>query len=102
MSTVARAATKCSLNVAMARSVALTQWLCGGTSWMFILLASMCFSTAFVHHIQCWLVVTSTEYQEHFGEGGYELGVRARWLWLHDDCIKVVDVCDKDILHVLE
>ncbi len=23
-----------------------------------------------VHHIQCWLVITSTEYHKHFEEGG--------------------------------
>jgi hypothetical protein len=42
------------------------------------------------------------EYREHFGEGGNEQGVGAGWHWLHDDCVKVVDVCDKDTLHVIE
>ncbi len=55
-----------------------------------------------VHHIQCWLVFTSTEYHKHFREGGNERGVGAGWHWLHNDCIKVLDVRDKDILHVLE
>ena len=55
-----------------------------------------------VHHIQCWLVVASTEYCKHFGEGGNEQGADAGWHWLHDDCIKVIDVRNKDILYVLE
>ena len=45
MSTVARAAMKCSLNVVMARSAALTRWLCGGASWMLICSDLMYFST---------------------------------------------------------
>jgi hypothetical protein len=46
MFTVARAAMKCSLKVAMARSAALTQWLCGGMSWMLIFTGLMYFLTA--------------------------------------------------------
>jgi hypothetical protein len=55
-----------------------------------------------VRHIQCWLVIASTEYCGHFGGGGNEQGIGTGWHWLHDYCIKVVDVWDKDILHVLE
>jgi hypothetical protein len=55
-----------------------------------------------VHHIQCWLVVASTEYHKHFKKGGNEQGVSAGWHWLHNDCIKVIDVRGKDILHVFE
>ncbi len=55
-----------------------------------------------VHLIQCWLVVVSMEYCKHFEEGGNEQGVGAEWHWLHNDCVKVVDVHNKDILHVLE
>jgi hypothetical protein len=60
------------------------------------------FGALIVYHIQCWLVVASTEYHKHFGEGGNEQGVSAGWHWSHDDCVKVADVRDKDILHVLE
>jgi hypothetical protein len=49
MSTVARVATKYSLNVVIACSAALTLWLCSGMSWMSILLEWMCFITAFEH-----------------------------------------------------
>ncbi len=31
-----------------------------------------CFGALVVHHIQCWLVVASTEYCKHFGESGNE------------------------------
>jgi hypothetical protein len=55
-----------------------------------------------VHHVQCWLVIVSTDYRKHFGEGIDEQGISVGWHWLHDDGIKVVDVRDKDILHVLE
>ncbi len=55
-----------------------------------------------VHHIQCWLVIASMEYCKHFREGGNEQGVGVGWHWLHDDCVKVIDVRNKDILHVLE
>jgi hypothetical protein len=55
-----------------------------------------------VHHIQCWLVIASTKYCKHFGEGRDERGVGAGWHWSHNDCINVVDVHNKDILHVLE
>ncbi len=62
-----------------------------------------CFGALVVHHVQCWLVVVlSTENCKHFGEDGGEQGVSTGWHWLHDDCIKVVDVCNKDTLHVLE
>jgi hypothetical protein len=51
MSTVARVAMKCSLKVMIARSAALTLWLCGGTRCMSILLEWMCFSTAVEHSL---------------------------------------------------
>jgi len=51
MSTVARAAMKCSSNVAMALSAALTRWLCGGMSWMLICSDLMYFSTAAKHSL---------------------------------------------------
>ncbi len=55
-----------------------------------------------VDHIQCWLVIASTEYHKHFGEGSDEQGVGVGWHWLHNDCVKVVDVGNNDIMHVLE
>ncbi len=61
-----------------------------------------CFGALVVNHFQCWLVVLSMEYCKHFGESGNNQGVGAGWHWLHDDCVKVVDACNKDILHVLE
>ncbi len=60
VSTVARAAMQCSLKVAMACSVALTQWLLGGDEMDVnflgpdILFDSV--GTFVVNHIQCWLV----------------------------------------------
>jgi hypothetical protein len=55
-----------------------------------------------VHHIQCWLVIVTTEYRKHLGQGSNEQVVGAGWHWCHDDCVKVIDVCDKDTSHVLE
>ena len=51
MSTVASAAMKCSLNVAMAHSAVLTGWLCGGTSWMPIFSDPIYFSTVAEHSL---------------------------------------------------
>ncbi len=51
VSTVASAAMKCSLKVVMARSAALTRWLCGGTRWMLIFSDLMYFSTAAEHSL---------------------------------------------------
>ncbi len=48
-STVARAAMKCSLKVAIACSAVLARWLCGGTSWMLIFSNQIYLSTAVEH-----------------------------------------------------
>ncbi len=61
-----------------------------------------CLGALVVHHIQCWLAIASTEYRKNFGEGCNEQGVGAGWHWLHNDCVKVIDVCNKDIFHDLE
>jgi hypothetical protein len=45
-----------------------------------------------VHHIQCRLVVTSTEYCKHFGESGNEQGVGAGLHWLHGNCFNRLGV----------
>ncbi len=37
------------------------------------------FGLLVVHHLQCWLVVASTEYCKHFREGGNEGGAGAGW-----------------------
>ncbi len=47
--TVARAAMKCSLKVAIACSAALALWLCGGTSWILIFSDQIYLSTAVEH-----------------------------------------------------
>ncbi len=49
ISAVGRVAMRCSLKVAMTHLAALTQWMCGGTSWMLIDLDSMYFLTAAEH-----------------------------------------------------
>jgi hypothetical protein len=103
--TVARAAIKCSLKVLMARLMALTRWLCGGTNRIVILLARMCFSTALefvIHDVQCWLVVLSAQNSKDFGEGGNERGVSARGHWVDNDGVEVIDVGNEDVNHVLE
>ncbi len=48
-STVARAAMKCSLKVAIACSAVLAWLLCGGTSWMLIFSKQIYYSTAVEH-----------------------------------------------------
>ncbi len=37
-----------------------------------------CLGALVVHHIQCWLVIASTEYCKHFGEGGNQQGAKPR------------------------
>ncbi len=51
-----------------------------------------CLGALIVHHVKCWLVITSTENPKHFEEGGNEQGIGAGWHWLHDDGIEVVDM----------
>ncbi len=50
-STVAKAARKCSLKVAIACSAALALWLCGGTSWMLIFSDRIYLSTTVEHSL---------------------------------------------------
>ncbi len=106
MSTVASAATKCSLNMAMACSAALTQWLCGKTSYTSIFVGTDIFfdslGTLVVHHVQCGLVVAHAEDGKYLGEGGDKQGVGAAWHGSHDDGVDVVDVLHKNILHILK
>jgi len=54
-STVDSVEMKCSLNVAIARSAALTRWLCGGTSCRSIFCLWMCLTTALEHSLSMML-----------------------------------------------
>jgi hypothetical protein len=60
-----------------------------------------CLGALVVHHVQCRLVIASTDYCKHFGEDSNEQGVSVGWHWSHNDGIKVIAIWDKDILHVL-
>ncbi len=103
MSTAARATTKYSLNLAISSVEAVVMW------WdqLDIHLVGLdvllnCLGALVVHHIQFWLVIASTEYCKHFGEGSNEQGIGAGWHWPHNDCIEVIDIGNKDIFPVLK
>ncbi len=55
-----------------------------------------------VHYIQCRMVATGFQYGDDFGECLYHGHVCARWHGLDNDCIKVIDVGNKHILHTFE
>ena len=107
MSTVASAATKCSLNVPMARSAAFTRWLWGGTSKLDsqFFCANMsfdCLGAFIIHYIQVGLIMLCSESSKYVGECRDESGIGARRHRAYDDGVEVVNVSDKNILHVSE
>ncbi len=52
-----------------------------------------------VHYVQCRMVATRFQYGDDFGECLYHGSISARWPGPDDDCIKVVDVGNKYVLH---
>ncbi len=48
------------------------------------------------------MVVLCTKYGKDFRERGDEGLVGAGWHWPHDDCVDVVYVRNKNVLHILE
>ncbi len=61
-----------------------------------------CGRTFVVHYVQCRMVPAGFQYGDDFGECLYHGRVGARWHGLDNDCIKVVDVGNKHILHIFE
>ncbi len=39
---------------------------------------------------------------EDFREGGNEGCIGAVWHWAENECVKVINVCDKNVLHILK
>ncbi len=61
-----------------------------------------CGRTFVFHFVQCQMVAAGFQYGDDFGECLYHGCVGARRHGLEDDCIKVVDVGNKHILHTFE
>ncbi len=61
-----------------------------------------CGRTFVVHYAQCLMVAAVFQYGDDFGECLYHGCIDARWHGPDDDCIKVVDVGNKHILHTFE
>ena len=55
-----------------------------------------------IHEVEHRLVLPRLQNVEDFCEGGNEGCVNAFWHWADDDGVKVIHVCDKNVLHVLE
>ncbi len=55
-----------------------------------------------VHYVQCRMVAAGFQYGDDFGECLYHGNVGARWHCPDDDCIKIVDVGNKHVLHTFE
>jgi hypothetical protein len=58
--------------------------------------------TFIVHYAQCRMVVARFQYGDDFGECLYHRSIGAKWHGLDNDCIKVVDVGNKHVLHTFE
>ncbi len=58
--------------------------------------------TFIVHYVQCQMVAAGFQYGDDFGECLYHGSIGARQHGLDDDCIKVVDVGNKHVLHTFE
>ncbi len=61
-----------------------------------------CGRTFVVHYVQCQMVASGLQNGDDFGECLCHGRVGARWHGPDDDCIKVVDVGNKHILHTFE
>ncbi len=61
-----------------------------------------CGRTFVVHYVPCRMVAAGFQYGDDFGECLYHGHVGARWHGPDNDCIKVVDVGNKHILHTFE
>ncbi len=55
-----------------------------------------------VHYIQCRMVAAGFQYGDDFGECLYHGSIGARRHGLDGDCIKIVDVGNKHVLHTFE
>ncbi len=59
-----------------------------------------CGGTLVVHYIQCRMVASCIQYGDDFGECLFHGSIGGRRHGL--DCIKIVDVCNKHVLHTFE
>jgi hypothetical protein len=61
-----------------------------------------CGRTFIVHYVQCRMAAAGFQYGDDLGECLYHGRVGARWHGPDDDCIKIIDVGNKHILHTFE
>jgi hypothetical protein len=61
-----------------------------------------CGGTFIVHYVQCRMVAAGFQYGDDFGECLYHGSISLRWHGPDDDCIKVLDVGNKHVLHTFE
>ncbi len=61
-----------------------------------------CLRAFIIHDVWCRLVVPSSKNIEDVCEGGYEGCVGLGRHWVGDDGIEVIDIHNKDVLHILE
>ena len=55
-----------------------------------------------IHDVEHRQVLLCLQYVEDFREGGNDGCVGVVWHWADDDGVKVINVCGKNVLHVLE
>ena len=55
-----------------------------------------------IHDVEHRLVLPCLQNVEDFHEGGDEGCASTVWHWVDDDGIKVINVCNKNVLHILE
>ena len=58
--------------------------------------------TFVIHDVEHRRVLLCLQNVEDFREGGDEGCVGAVWHWAGDDGVKVITVCNKTVLHILE
>ncbi len=58
--------------------------------------------TFIVHYIQCRMVSPCFEGSDHVYECSHHGCICARGHGANDDCIEIIDICNKNILHTFE
>ncbi len=104
MSLVTRPLTKWFLNIWMARSVALAQWLCSWTNYHRHPSVFRCLQwrrRLVVRHVECGIVALLREFGKDLVKGLYNRCVLHIWNWFDKNIFLIVIICNEKILHAL-
>ena len=60
------------------------------------------FGALVIHDVEHWVVLSCLQNMEDFHEGSDKGCVSAVWHWANHDGIKVINICNKYVLHIFE